>query len=341
MRDRTIDGFRAMAALGVVVAHAVSYRYAYSPVPGLHYLQRLADPLSQTSVQVFFVISGYIITTLLLNEERSRGRITIPAFYVRRVCRIIPPLIVLFATIMTARSLGLITLDDASLISSATFTCNLGIVDCSWWVAHTWSLAVEEQFYLFWPMILVLLPQRSIALALTVSALLIISLFRPLVAHSNFISFSCIGIGAFYATCGPVRAAITRISSGLLWVGAVCVLLLGPLYVPEKPMQAAMPILILYVIFAGRELALVRLCLGVKPVQLVGLGSYSLYLWQQLFLAKPELYHEEPFAVWLLPLVVAASVILVEQPFIRLGRRLSTAISGRIQEIPSTVMPAP
>jgi peptidoglycan/LPS O-acetylase OafA/YrhL len=138
-----------------------------------------------------------------------------------------------------------------------------------------------------------------------------------------------------------VRAAITRISSGLLWVGAVCVLLLGPLYVPEKPMQAAMPILILYVIFAGRELALVRLCLGVKPVQLVGLGSYSLYLWQQLFLAKPELYHEEPFAVWLLPLVVAASVILVEQPFIRLGRRLSTAISGRIQEIPSTVMPAP
>src|SRR6059058_3986530 len=141
MRDRTIDGFRAIAALGVVVAHAVTYRFVNASLPGLHYLQRIADPLAQTSVQLFFVISGYIITTLLLDEEQKRGRISVRAFYVRRVCRIIPPLAALFACVLVTRYFGLIALDDPSLLSSATFTCNLGLVNCGWWVAHTWSLS--------------------------------------------------------------------------------------------------------------------------------------------------------------------------------------------------------
>ena len=90
LRDKTIDGFRAVAALGVVFAHLVDYRFG--TIAALHYPQRLADPLAETSVDVFFVISGYIITTLLIKERAETGRITISAFYIRRICRIIPPL---------------------------------------------------------------------------------------------------------------------------------------------------------------------------------------------------------------------------------------------------------
>jgi peptidoglycan/LPS O-acetylase OafA/YrhL len=343
MRDRTIDGFRALAALGVVVAHAVTYRFVDASLPGLRYLQRIADPLAQTSVQLFFVISGYIITTLLLEEER-RGRISVRAFYVRRICRIIPPLVALFACVLVTRYLGLLALDDPSLLSSATFTCNLGLVDCSWWVAHTWSLSVEEQFYLLWPMMLVLVPNRTILLVGTVAVLLTLFAIMPLAPHSNFISFSCIGVGALYATYKPARSGVTKAANGICWIAAVGVLMLGPLFVAAKPMQAIMPFLIAYVIFAGREIGLVVRSLAIRPVQLIGLGSYSLYLWQQLFLARPDFYSHTPFPIWMLPLVVVASVLVVEQPFIRLGRRLSLALVRR-DEVSAgancSVVPAP
>jgi peptidoglycan/LPS O-acetylase OafA/YrhL len=344
MRDRTIDGFRAMAALGVVVAHAVDYRFARASFPGLHYLQRIADPLAQTSVQLFFVISGYIITTLLLGEEAKRGRISIPAFYIRRVCRIIPPLATLFLFILAARHFGMIELDNASLLSSATFTCNLGLVDCSWWVAHTWSLSVEEQFYLFWPMLLAFIPNRSVLLVVTIVSLLTLFAIAPLAVHSNFVSFACIGAGALYASHRPMRTAVTGVARGWAWLAAIVLLILGPLFVPAKPMQAAMPFLIVYVIFAGREIGFVRTPLAWKPVQLIGLSSYSLYLWQQVFLASPDLYRGVVLPICLLPLAVTASVLLIEQPFIRLGRRLSSAVLGEQKPVPvaeCTVLPAP
>jgi peptidoglycan/LPS O-acetylase OafA/YrhL len=111
-------------------------------------------------------------------------------------------------------------------------------------------------------------------------------------------------------------------------------------------MQAAMPMLIVYVIFAGREIAWVRDVLAMKPIQLIGLASYSIYLWQQLFLAKPDRYLVAPFPLWALPIVVVASVVLVERPFIRLGRRLSAVVlrgnrAGEPTRTECAVLPAP
>jgi peptidoglycan/LPS O-acetylase OafA/YrhL len=328
-RDRTIDGFRAIAALGVVFSHAVTFRFANSSLAGMHYLQKLAGSLSQTSVQIFFVVSGYIITSLLLGEERKRGRISVPAFYIRRACRILPPLMPLFATIIVLRYLRFIELDNASLISSMTFTCNLGFVDCGWWVAHTWSLAVEEQFYLLWPMLLILTTRRPLLLACIVACLLTIFVITPPGWHNNYVSFACIAMGALYAAHEPTRTLLQRQANYFLWIVAGALLILGPPFLPTKLSQSLMPFLIPYLIFAGRELAIVRTVLAWKPIQAVGLASYSLYLWQQLFLAKPSLYLGPVFPVWLLPLVVFLSVVLIEQPFIRLGRRLSAAAIGR------------
>lgn len=105
-----------------------------------------------------------------------------------------------------------------------------------------------------------------------------------------------------------------------------------------------MPFLIAYVIFAGREIGFVARSLAVKPIQLIGLGSYSVYLWQQLFLARPDLYTKAPLPIWALPIVVIASVLLIEQPFIRLGRRLSFSLVKRQEVVTAadcTAVPAP
>lgn len=302
MRDKTIDGFRAVAALGVVIAHAVDYRFG--SVTALHYAQRLADPLAQTSVQIFFAISGYIITTLLLKEREAKGRISIFNFYIRRVCRIIPPLA---AVLFTVAALHLA--DRTSLLMASTFTCNIG--ECQWAVAHTWSLSVEEQFYLFWPMLLVALNPKPSVLAAAIGADLFAFLLAPRAPHSNYISFACIGIGALYAMKRPQLPCKT-----LPWVGVCAVLVFGPLYLPAKSIQVVMPFFITYLLFAAPNWF--RSVLSTRPIQIVGLSSYSLYLWQQLFLGKVS-----PLPLLLLPLVVALSVLLIEQPFIRLGKSVT------------------
>lgn len=328
-RDKSIDGLRAFAALGVTLAHFMSFHLYGVAYPGAVYLWRLAGPLANTSVQIFFVISGFIITSLLMREEAERGRFSIAAFYVRRLCRIVPPLAVLFAALIALDAAGYIALHMPSLASAAAFTCNTGwFVDCQWWVAHTWSLAVEEQFYLGWPLLMLLLVRRTAFLVAGIALLLLVFALVPLQPHSNFIAFACIGAGALCATSAKLREALAAKASLAGLIATAALLVLGPILLPEKIGQAMMPFVIPYLIFASREVAAVRTMLSWRPVQAVGLASYSLYLWQQVFLARPDLYLK-PLPLWLLPVAVVLSVVLVEKPFIRLGRRLSGRILAR------------
>lgn len=316
MRDKTIDGYRAVAALGVVFCHAVTYRLGN--FQQLHYAQRLAGPLAQTSVQIFFVISGYIITSLLVQERDSTGAISVRAFYARRIFRIVPPLALVLLTV------GAMGEDPTNLLFASTFTCNLA--QCNWPVAHTWSLSAEEQFYVVWPMLLVSVNPKPRTVILTISGLSLAFLIAPFAWHSNYISFACIGMGALYALSHHLRRSVTELSNPIAWLGTVILLLLMPLYLPFKA-QVMTPALIVYLLFATP--AFVRKILATRPVQIVGTASYSLYLWQQLFLGA-----HDNLPLWALPIVVALSVLLVERPFIKLGRRLSVALGAlRTREV--------
>ncbi|MEG8039675.1 hypothetical protein QP166_10085 [Sphingomonas sp. LR60] len=108
--------------------------------------------------------------------------------------------------------------------------------------------------------------------------------------------------------------------------------MVGPLTRLEVVAIVALPFLVTYIIFAGNALRWVRAILEWRVLQIIGAGSYSLYLWQQLFLASPSHYTNAPFPILLLPIVVLLSVYLVERPFIRLGRRLSRRIEERPPE---------
>jgi peptidoglycan/LPS O-acetylase OafA/YrhL len=330
-RDKAIDGFRAVAVLCVVYGHATAYRFADILTGPFRLLPRFAGPLSELGVQLFFVISGYIITSLLAREETRTGAVSIPAFYLRRFCRIIPPLLAYFAVLLLIRATGRIDFPPTQLLSAALFTCNTGVTQCGWWIAHTWSLAVEEQYYLCWPLLFILLPSggRPAFLAAVAIALSIVFAFQPPVWHSNALSYACIAAGAFHALSRRSQDLIEHLAHPLAWIAAGLLLVVGPLTRAEHAVAVVTPALAVYVLFAGRRIRWVRTILETRPFQLVGAASYSLYLWQQLVLASPSAYDQAPIPVWWVLVAVPLSVLLVERPFIRIGHRLSRLAGAR------------
>lgn len=308
-RDKLLDGFRALAALCVVFSHGVTYRYA--DVASLALLRRLAEPIAELGVQVFFVLSGFIITSLLLREEQKTGRVSIPAFYARRTFRILPPFLVMILLS------GATTYDK---IRAATFTCN--IVECGWPIAHSWSLAVEEQFYLVWPLLFIALAgERRSTLVAGLGALLLTYAVQPLAYHANTLSFACIAMGALLA----VNPQWQPKGRWPVWSAVAFALVIVPITPAAKVGAVLAPFLIAYLVFGARNLTLPRLFLECAPMQYVGMCSYSLYLWQQGFLGK-----DSDWPILLLPVAVLASVYLVEKPFIKLGHMLSRRLSRQV-----------
>lgn len=325
-RNASIDGFRGIAASLVVFSHATAFRLSGASYPFSHVSQRLAVSLSEIAVQIFFVISGFIITSLLIREENSNKYINIVAFYARRSFRILPPLLFFMCGAMLARRQGWISFPTETLGNALLFTCNTGLTDCQWWVAHTWSLAVEEQYYLAWPIMFALLRKRwrMIFLSFSLASLLSMYWVFPHSWHSNFISFACIAAGALFALSAEAQVKVKASANWLLWALVVALLVVGPLVDPLfRTVQFLMPALILYLIFTGSEIGIVRAFLESRVVQFLGYVSYSLYLWQQLFLADPDLYAGSPIPLVGLVIASGVSVMFIERPSIVIGQRLS------------------
>lgn len=111
-------------------------------------------------VRIFFVISGYLITRLLLEEIRQFGNLSLPLFYARRALRILPAFLLFVAALVILNRLAVIKLPPGDLLLVLTYTVNFNTQGC-WYSGHLWSLSVEEQFYLLWPFAVRFLPARN------------------------------------------------------------------------------------------------------------------------------------------------------------------------------------
>src|SRR6266545_3806930 len=149
-RMPALDGLRAISIAFVLFSHAQGT--AGAPDFGIAELARIG-------VRIFFVLSGFLITTLLLAEHERTGRISIVDFYIRRFFRIFPALYLFVGVMVVLDALRLIELHRHDALSALTYTVNYR-QERSWWLGHIWSLSVEEQFYLMWPAVLVLLGTR-------------------------------------------------------------------------------------------------------------------------------------------------------------------------------------
>lgn len=348
-RNAVIDGWRGISVLMVIVGHLLAYRAkGMYPIDALNGLGlslgsrsfAVISSLGTLGVCFFFMISGYLITTLLVAEEAKRDRVSLKAFYVRRVFRIMPAFYVYVLAVYLLGRAGLVQVGDEAVLRSSLYVCNFSGFSCSWWLAHTWSLAVEEQFYLVWPMIFAFAawPRRSIAIVLLAGLFVGSLFFAPLG------SFIYIMVGVVVALFVGLRERLAAIAPKWIWLClAVLIVLPAAPQIVVKLLGPAQPVLAAAVMFGtlfGQPGGVLPVVLRNAWLNKIGLVSYSLYLWQQLSLAPiawggtvtgaEALYHYGNFAwaVAFIPIAIA-SYVLIEKPIIALGHRLSRRITER------------
>jgi len=339
-RSSFIDQWRGVSVLMVIANHLILFRFkgALSVDKGVTLLSKAYAKVfwfieiwgvnaGMVGVSIFFVISGFLITSLMLKEETQFGTVSLGAFYARRVCRIFPALALYIGAVCLLDAAGAIKTNPGDALSSSLFLCNTTLVSCGYHFEHLWSLAVEEQFYLFWPLLLVMCSTR-VRTPLVLAAFLVASAFS--VMPSSFVhgwinngeSFACISAGVLFALSPRLP----------LWIWAFLLVVMLPFararwgVLDTTIMLALPPVIIASVLVRTGSL----LPPGRAAVALgrIGLISYSLYLWQAMFSWDAERYLSSWFAALSVFALLAAwlSYRFVELPFIALGRRWSARL---------------
>ena len=295
-----IEGLRAVAVALVVLLHA-----GVTSVTG-----------GYIGVDVFFVISGFLITSLMMEEARSTGKVSLTGFYARRARRILPAACFVIAATVAATYLQLGPLLGRSTavdgLWASGFVANARFIHLGTDyfaknlppspLQHYWSLAVEEQFYLLWPSIIAgcLLLGRSLRKPVSVVRLGIVlviagsfswsvhqSVASPTTAYfSPFTRAWELGAGALVAVSAASIARIPpRIARVVSWSGFVLILIAAFTFSARTEFPgyaAALPVAGTLLVIGGgirQTRGDVALLLGVRPVRWLGRISYSLYLW--------------------------------------------------------------
>jgi peptidoglycan/LPS O-acetylase OafA/YrhL len=359
-RIPSLDGWRAISIIIVMLSH-VEFATGF-PTHAFPWWGRVFQ--GDLGVRIFFVISGFLITYLLLAEGDRTGRPSLKQFYIRRVLRIFPVYYVFVAVLVALAAAGFYSDAWSTWIGTLTFTRNIiGRGDSA--TVHFWSLAVEEQFYLVWPMTLVALAlwrRTSLASAVLLVPVVLSPIFRTgiiqrhygagpvsrllggfsIALYADSLAIGCLGAFIYRrhrerlsvfasrelllaAVCGVVLAAVWqewRISAGMAAAEA------GALV----PSVQAVLIMVAIWVTVERRTGFAHRVLNATPVAWLGILSYSLYIWQQLFLghfAGPRLsaFPLYDWRVWWIPALGAAvlSYYALERPIRRLRERFRAA----------------
>jgi len=368
-RIPSLDGLRAISISLVVVGHWAELRY-HSDVAGA---------FANLGVRIFFIISGYLITTLLLKEREKTETIGLREFYVRRAYRILPAAFVFMLPVFVVFFVRH-ELRWYHAVAAALYVANFDFAH-PWFLGHLWSLSVEEQFYFLWPGVLKKWWRHRVAILAGVVA------FAPVYrvachllglhgqADETFPAVAdVLAIGCLLAVMdGNTRSSHPSTSSGqafsqsrrdpstslragvghpnpnptsrksgekwgiplfsasrisALWAAAMLVpVIFVPVYVGRHNFHITA--LLLFVLWPAMHLSIAGLLkhvverpygfLNARPIVWLGQISYSLYLWQQVFIfgehAQP--WHSVFFALGM----ASASFYLVERPMLRLRER--------------------
>lgn len=338
-RIATLDGIRGLAILLVLAGHIATN---YQPLD--ENLRRWLTAFANAGggVRLFFVLSGYLITQLLLAEQTRSGTISLRQFYKRRALRIFPAFYVYLIVLLALGSLVSTGLTPSTFTAAATFTWNYGFLwvtyapEGFWYLGHLWTLALEQQFYLLWPLALLALGVRHatwVALALLAWCPLarLGAYFLFPAQRGNLGSMFHTGIDVIMVGCAaalllhrPVaRDFLHRHARRGAWIAATWLCVLSPL---AAELRHGFPLIAGYTldaIAAAWLIAWAHHCpsplvekfLGHGPLPWLGLISYSLYLWQQLFLSPTGPLREGRIVLPLAAATLAAvlSYYLVEQ----------------------------
>jgi peptidoglycan/LPS O-acetylase OafA/YrhL len=299
-----IDGLRALAVMPVILFHA-----------------HLKFSGGFVGVDIFFVISGFLITTIILKEITEK-KFSLVAFWERRIRRILPALVVVVLATLVAgwflylpddlMSLGASVMAQSALISNVFFYWHSGYFEAgadTLPLLHTWSLAVEEQFYLLLPLLLMFLAgikRSAIPSIIAALGLCSFALSIPGTYHEPSATFYLLPTRAWELMLGAYLAAKPGMQLSREWtreMAAVCGLgfILGSIFLYTNrtrfPGLAALPPCLgaaLIILSGNDKPTLVGKILSLRPVVFIGLISYSLYLWHWPLLVFAKYGSVEP-----------------------------------------------
>jgi peptidoglycan/LPS O-acetylase OafA/YrhL len=341
-----LDGIRAVAILMVLVSHAQPSINISVP----HGMGIVWHALGGLGVNLFFGLSGYLITHLLVQEYERVGKISLRKFYLRRALRILPAFLFFMLFILAINMAGFVHITRPELRSALFFYKNYSPGDVksdAWYVGHIWSLSMEEQFYIIWPPLLVFcgLPiARKLALVIA----LLMPFFRAfayfrLNTHAPYLVgimfhttadkmlWGCLlamysGHPNFEQIMSKLRSPLAFAGSALFYIG------LNPLleehwraaYVFSLgiSLQAITAIFCIAWVLRNLDSSIARF-LNLKWIASIGVLSYSLYLWQQPFTKDPAKGLFQLFPVNIICTVIGAllSYHLVEKTALRWKKR--------------------
>ena len=306
-----LDGLRAIAVLLVLLTHCVQTS-GFPEWPLLQYVSHKGT----IGVDIFFVISGFLITTLLVRELDREGRVQLKRFYFRRFLRIMPAYVGLMIAVAVCQRAGYFELQSRDWIGAATYTSNFRYRP-SWELGHSWSLSVEEHFYLLWPFVLFaggVAAGWRVGLACVAVCWLIRCAIAFGISKILFPAGSCWADGAWTAsmaetwtftrldtiTMGSLLALGCRTMNGRAWLNRIttppmlwgyfvtfCVSL-GLMHSSKYTLCVAYSLnalciaLLMWGLINSQGIG--RRVLVNPLLKVIGLGSYSIYLWQQLFI---------------------------------------------------------
>jgi peptidoglycan/LPS O-acetylase OafA/YrhL len=346
-RIPSLDGMRALSIALVLAAHLSGTRHFFSTAT----LQPLGD-LGNLGVRTFFVISGFLITRLLLLELEKTRRISLKAFYARRFLRIFPAFYAFIAVVSILAPLGFVQLDRSDVVHAVTYTMNYHSTE-NFIVFHLWSLSVEEQFYLLWPVTLVLLGLRrsvwALAVVLFIVPVIRLAIYVRFPGQEELIRMSfqtvcdALATGCLLAIALPTVLRSERLRQALRspFIAALPAAVLIANVQTNHPkaffvlcipfMNVAIAVLIARYV-QWPDLPAARI-LNTRPLVAIGIASYSLYLWQQLFLIqfRPPQSPLQVFPLNLMMAVLCAAVsyACIEKPFLRLKGRFEPVARSR------------
>ena len=300
-------------------------------------------------VHLFFALSGYLITRRLMQEELRFGAVSVGGFYLRRLLRIQPAAIVFLLVVGVLGLAGVLAVSGPGWRAALLGYANFAMASQTWYTAHFWSLAVEEHFYLLWPLVFVFLgARRRLAGCLVIALLLAVWLGIVVRYHVTYSPYLWVrsDIEGSWVMWGCVAALAEATPAGGRLIGLL-----------SRPgiCLVALPLALFSVVFSGLDWKIVcgatvltaaatpllligtmrrpRGALGalleLPPLAWLGRISYSVYLWQEIFFVWDDArsaalgaLQSPPWRLLLVLACAAASYYGLEKPGLRLGARL-------------------
>jgi peptidoglycan/LPS O-acetylase OafA/YrhL len=345
-RIPSLDGLRALSIFLVMIGHFASSNGAPFQKSWL------TDAYAHFGVCIFFIISGFLITTLLTRERKKTGTINLKQFYIRRAYRLLPVayLYLIFITVVFHKYFT----HQQMLVAFAYLS---SYVKLPWSLSHLWSLSVEEQFYFVWPMILTFgffSPKRFAFITILLSPICRFVLtkkgmyygaafFLPSVADS--LAFGCL-LSLYQNELRQYDRFFRWKGFPAIWAFALAIPVTFILpdqhhmrffFLPQLLSHAAITVFnILIALCIQNAIVTQPRIFNFRIVAWIGTLSYSLYIWEMPF-ANPQTHSWAttfPLNIVLAFLAAIVSYYAVESPFLKLRRRFS-AEDGASKKVPA------